>query len=53
MIAKYKVAYGLINYAEFCKNVDSVFSDLSDPVAVIENSKSTANFTDDEKDLLL
>ena len=33
--------------------MDSVFSDTVNPVAVIENSKSTANFTDDEKDTLI
>ena len=42
-----------MNYAAFCNNVDTVFSDTVNPVAVIENSKSTANFTDGEKDTLL
>ena len=40
-------------YADFCSNVDLVFNDTVDPVAVIENSKSTANFTNNEKDTLL
>ena len=42
--------YGLINYARFCDNVDYVFTDACQPQAVIDNSKSTSNFTDDEKD---
>lgn len=50
---KYRIQYGLIDYATFCNNIDHVFSDQADPMAVIENSKSTANFCDDEKDLLL
>jgi hypothetical protein len=33
--------------------VDSVFTDVVDPSAVIENAKSSANFTDDEKATLL
>lgn len=55
LLAKYKQPYGagLVNYADFCNNVDTVFSDSVNPVAVIENSKSTANFTDAEKDTLL
>lgn len=52
-MSKYKQPDGLVNYAAFANNVDVVFADTSDPVAVIENSKSTANFTDDEKDTLL
>lgn len=43
----------MINYADFCANIDYVFTDNADPNAIIENSKSTANFTDDEKDTLL
>lgn len=50
---KYRLDSGLINYADFCGNVDYVFSDIADPNVIIENSKSTANFTDDEKDTLL
>jgi Ca2+-binding EF-hand superfamily protein len=42
-----------VNYADFCNNVDVVFNDTVNPIAVIENSKSTANFTNDEKDTLL
>lgn len=52
-MSKYKQPNGLVNYADFCNNVDQVFEDSCDPSAVIENSKSTANFTDDEKDTLL
>ena len=44
---------GLVCYADFCDNVDVVFKDSCDPVAVIENSKSTANFTNDEMETLI
>ena len=50
---KYRLDSGLINYADFCANIDYVFTDKADPNVIIENSKSTANFTDDEKDTLL
>jgi len=53
LINKYKCTNGLINYADFCKNIDTVFSDKGDPTAVIENSKSSANFTDAEKDIVI
>ena len=53
LIAKYKLPSGLINYSDFCKNIDHVFTDLSDPNAVIENAKSSANFTDDEMGTVL
>jgi hypothetical protein len=53
LLSKYKQPNGLVNYADFCDNVDAVFTDAMNPVAVIENSKSTANFTDEEKDTLL
>ena len=53
MIAKYRLSSGLICYAEFCDNVNSVFSDLVNPNDVIANAKSTSNFTDDDKDTLL
>ena len=43
----------MICYAEFCDNVNSVFSDLVNPNDVIANAKSTSNFTDDDKDTLL
>lgn len=50
---KYRVDSGLINYADFCKNIDYVFTDKVNPNILIENSKSTANFSDEEKDILL
>ena len=53
LLEKYRMTSGLINYADFCGNIDVVFAASSDPIAVIENSKSTANFTDAEKDTLL
>ena len=49
ILDKYQDQNGLVNYAAFCNNVDHVFSDQCDPLAVIENSKSTANFTESEK----
>ncbi len=45
LINKYKSTNGLINYADFCKNIDTVFSGGADPLSVIENSKSSANFS--------
>jgi hypothetical protein len=42
-----------VNYATFCNNVDVVFNDDVDEIAVIENSKSTANFTDNDKATLI
>lgn len=36
-----------------CDNINHVFTDAADPKAVIENSKSTASFTDAEKDTLV
>ena len=54
MIEKYKIdGTGLINYAALCENVNKVFFEGSDPIGVIENSKSTANFSDMEKDTLI
>jgi len=53
LIVKYKTMNGLINYSQFCKNIDSVFLDTSNPRNVIENSLSTANFSDAEKDVVL
>jgi len=43
----------LVNYADFCKNIETVFYDGVNPIEVIENSKSTANFVDSDKDILL
>lgn len=53
LIQKYSLGNGLVCYSKLCDNVDHVFSDAADPMAVIENSKSTANFDDSEKDLLM
>jgi Ca2+-binding EF-hand superfamily protein len=53
VISKWSMGNGLINYAGFCANIDQVFLDTVDDRAVIENSKSTANFTDDEKTMLV
>lgn len=54
LVNKYKIGNsGLVNYAQLCDNINFVFSDLANPVGVIENSKSTANFTDTEKETIL
>ena len=44
LIEKYKnyEKVGLINYAEFCDNIDKVFGEVADPKEVIGKSKSTA-----------
>lgn len=47
LIQKYREhPSGLISYSAFCRNIDTVFTDSVNPTDVIENSKSTANFTD-------
>jgi hypothetical protein len=43
---------GLVNYAAFCKNIDSVFEPGADPVSCIDNAKSTANFSEEEMAIL-
>jgi len=54
LVNKYKIGNsGLVNYAQLCDSINFVFSDLANPVGVIENSKSTANFTDTEKETIL
>ena len=55
LIEKYQVdaTSGLVNYSALCDNIDHVFTDAADPKAAIDNSKSSANFTDGEKDILL
>ena len=47
------MANGLVCYADFCNNIDTVFSDAVDPISVIENSKSTSNFNENEMETLL
>ena len=42
----------LINYANFCQNIEQVFSDGVDIKEVIDNAKSTASFTSEERDAL-
>jgi len=54
LIAKYKIGNsGLVNYAQLCDNINFVFSDAADPVGVIENSKSTASFSDADKEIFM
>ena len=53
LLAKYRLPSGLIDYASFCKNIDQVFSDEADPLAVIENSKSSSKFTEEEREIIL
>ena len=52
LINKYREASGLINYAAFCSNIDQVFDHTVDQSAVIENSKSTAKFSAEERECL-
>jgi hypothetical protein len=44
LIAKYKIQdkEDLINYAQFCENIDRVFGEGVSPTDVIGGSKSTA-----------
>ena len=42
----------MVNYAAFCKNVDTVFLPGADPDSVIEMAKSSANFTQEEMAIL-
>lgn len=52
LIAKYGQSNGLVCYANFCANVDHVFSDSADIRSAIDNSKSTAKFTAEEASCL-
>ena len=52
LIAKYRMQNGLINYDSFCKNIDNVFFDGADPMGVINNAKSSANFEEEEMQCL-
>jgi len=42
----------LINYFDFAGNIDNVFHDGADPMGVINNAKSSANFDEGEMGLL-
>lgn len=55
MIAKYKIQdkEDLINYAQFCENIDRIFGEGVSPTEVIGGSKSTANFTLEEMELMV
>lgn len=55
MIAKYKIEdkEDLINYAQFCENIDRIFGEGASPTEVIGGSKSTANFTSEEMELMV
>jgi len=44
---------GLINYAAFIRNINTVFTDSVNPSEVIQNVNSQAVFTDAEKDAML
>ncbi len=48
LIKKYGLSNGLINYSDFVDNIESVFHDGADPMAVINNAKSSASFADEE-----
>lgn len=53
LINKYKASTGLIDYASFVKNVNTVFSAEVNPTQVITEAKSGAVFSDDEKERML
>ena len=53
LLSKYKLPSGLIDYSSFCSNIDHVFTDAADSYAIIENSKSSSAFADQEKDTIL
>lgn len=52
LISKYRMQNGLINYDSFCNNIDNVFFDGADPMGVINNAKSSANFDEEEMQCL-
>ena len=53
LLKKYSLGAGLVGYSDFCKHIESVFEPGANEQAVIENSKSQAIFTDQEKELLI
>ena len=48
IINKYRENQGLINYASFCAKIDEVFCDTVNQKDVINESKSSAKFTQEE-----
>lgn len=52
LLAKYQQPDGprLVNYAQFCKNIDYVFEDPSAANTVILGAQSSANFNENEMD---
>ena len=53
LLDKYTETGGLINYYAFCDNINFVFTDQANPREFIDNSKSTAMFTESEKQTLI
>jgi len=55
LIQKYRCqdASGLINYYNFCDNINQVFTEHVDPNKIIQGVRSTAVFTDREKDIMV
>lgn len=43
----------LLHYSRFCDNINQVFAVEADTAAVAANSRSTANFSDVEKNVLI
>jgi len=43
----------MINYAAFINNINTVFTDSVNPSEVIQNVRSSAVFTDSEKDQMM
>lgn len=52
LLTKYTQTGGLVDYATFCANIDKVFSYDVNHRDFIENSKSTATFSESELDTL-
>ena len=52
LLEKYTETGGLVNYYAFCDNINFVFTDQANPREFIDNSKSTAMFTESEKQTL-
>lgn len=50
---KYSLGADLVSYTEFCRNIESVFSEDSNDNDIIQNSRSRAIFSDEEKDRLI
>ena len=53
LLDKYTEHSSLVNYYAFCDNINFVFSDLANQREYINGSRSTAIFTESEKQTLI